>query len=214
MSASATTATSSVTTQPPQKPLPDYDKVNLKFFTAYNQKLVNEKQSLLKQIVAMKTELKEKDTEARLHARKSDRQIEQVLQESLKHQWEAAERNSKLTQAAILIQCLRQENEDEKKRHQRLLEEVLRGGGGGYVSATNEYSSNIMASPEKPTTNNNNPVLHFCVACQAYSADTIILPCGHLCLCNEHVGVMSERNQLALCPVCKMEVTGVCRVKG
>ena len=93
-------------------------------------------------------------------------------------------------------------------------DKVEREGGEDQPTAATMISLTALVSPEKPTTNNNQSSLHFCVVCQAYTADTAILTCGHVCLCNEHTVVMSERNQLSNCPVCKMEVTGVCRLKG
>jgi hypothetical protein len=74
-----------------------------------------------------------------------------------------------------------------------------------------------FASPQKAAAPTHLPALieaPFCVACQTQSADVCLVPCGHICLCFDHVCTMQTLAQLTLCPVCKAGVESVCRVNG
>ncbi len=53
----------------------------------------------------------------------------------------------------------------------------------------------------------------FCIACQSHTADTLILNCGHVCLCYEHAKQMQNNGQLHVCPVCKCTASGICKVR-
>jgi hypothetical protein len=55
---------------------------------------------------------------------------------------------------------------------------------------------------------------HFCVVCQAHTADTVITSCGHLCLCFEHAVTMQTQGRLTRCPLCNKPVAGICRAVG
>ena len=54
----------------------------------------------------------------------------------------------------------------------------------------------------------------FCVVCQDYTADTLVIPCGHLCVCNYHGVMMRAQGRLTKCPLCSKSSTGICRAVG
>ena len=68
------------------------------------------------------------------------------------------------------------------------------------------------ASQAASTHQNDGNTAAFCVVCQTYTADTLLLPCGHLCLCYSHALSMQSDRILRVCPLCKKECQGISRV--
>jgi hypothetical protein len=82
---------------------------------------------------------------------------------------------------------------------------------GESSSSSNIFNMRGTVSSSPSTSGSTQP---FCVVCQAHTADTMILNCGHICLCHDHAVLMQENNQLDACPVCKMACVQICRVRG
>ena len=78
----------------------------------------------------------------------------------------------------------------------------LAGASGGYVA---EVGSGHDKDPSGRA---------FCVVCQDHTADTLVLPCGHLCVCNYHGVTMQAQGRLTKCPLCSRPSTGICRAVG
>jgi uncharacterized coiled-coil protein SlyX len=68
------------------------------------------------------------------------------------------------------------------------------------------------AAAVAPSSTSALPVAAFCVVCQANTADTLILPCGHMCLCYSHAMSMQIDRILKVCPVCKQSCQKISRV--
>lgn len=54
----------------------------------------------------------------------------------------------------------------------------------------------------------------FCIICQLYHANIMLVPCGHICLCQEQAFHMQNNSQLGACPICKSNVRTSCKVNG
>jgi hypothetical protein len=77
------------------------------------------------------------------------------------------------------------------------------------------HASSAASTSTSPALENGNEaptVPAFCVVCQTYTADTIIQPCGHICLCYSHVLTMQSEQILKICPLCKQICRGISRV--
>jgi hypothetical protein len=90
------------------------------------------------------------------------------------------------------------------------------GLGDEHIAAVSKFTSPVRAGGANGSTNDpaNSIKPPFCVACQSYTADVCLVPCGHICLCYDHVCTMQSMGQLTFCPLCKSAVEAVCRVNG
>jgi len=80
-----------------------------------------------------------------------------------------------------------------------------RRGGGGRKNKKQHHA----AEPELPP----QPQLEKedeCSVCLDAKKDTVIIPCGHLCVCNPCATVLAVTNSYK-CPICRGEIEGVCR---
>lgn len=84
-----------------------------------------------------------------------------------------------------------------------------------------EFCSNdkLLSSPQLGLSSNLHSPLNsstlslFCVVCQAKTADTVLLNCGHVCLCSEHAQTMFDNDNQFRCPVCKQRCDRVCKLR-
>eukprot|EP01041_Mallomonas_annulata_P002921 gene2921-5735_t len=60
----------------------------------------------------------------------------------------------------------------------------------------------------------NPSVTHFCVVCADDTADTVLHPCGHLCVCYEHGVELKKSATQNKCPLCAEPIDMLIKVKG
>jgi hypothetical protein len=83
-----------------------------------------------------------------------------------------------------------------------------------FAAAGEVRETSLAASPPPLAAAVAEPPAAFCVVCQTYTADTLLLPCGHLCLCYSHALSMQIDRILRVCPVCKQSCQGISRQGG
>jgi Zinc finger, C3HC4 type (RING finger) len=74
-------------------------------------------------------------------------------------------------------------------------------------AATQSFPVPTSTSLSSSSSSNSGPKAPLCVVCQEYKANVILLPCGHICLCEEHETAMKSSNKLSTCPCCQQPVS-------
>ena len=189
--------------------------------------------SLQEQLYDMETERRKARMDLVVMVRKADRRFQEEWRtrkawnvektefrdkiSMLQQQAQLAERTADLEVAA------RTAMKQQLSRVRTLL--AAEGGGVG-----NSDAVAAMLAELAPVTNSTLPVVPvsraspggvsnyikapFCVICQSHTADTMLLSCGHICMCHDHALQMDLTGNLRVCPLCKAVVTGTCRAKG
>jgi hypothetical protein len=71
--------------------------------------------------------------------------------------------------------------------------------------------NNLTATSSKDV-DKNSFSLPVCSVCLGNNADTILLPCGHVCLCQKDAESLSASGQLSKCPICSQRVENTNKV--
>lgn len=187
------------------------------------------------ELTAARDLVKEKDKQCRILVRKFDKRFD--LEKVARRQW--LQEKSRLTGRVVELECqnsLREaqlvQSMQDKARvmailypaeaqshshppshpqlHPQLHPSVSVSSGTGTGMAHSQSAPLLPLLPASPLPSSG---AAFCVVCQDHTADTLLLPCSHMCLCHKHAVLMQANHQLDTCPLCKEPCSQVCRAR-
>lgn len=117
----------------------------------------------------------------------------------LRHLWKEQKENldmkiseEKLKNNDLHAQILKLEHDNNILRIRMRSMDTASSSGLEEQVASSERCFEAIQAVRKP----------FCVVCQDYTANVLIVECGHICLCEDHVKSMTHQGSLTKCPLC------------
>eukprot|EP01041_Mallomonas_annulata_P007524 gene7524-15407_t len=200
------------------------------------QQLTTKHRRLEDKLDSMETELRIARSDLEVTIRKADRRFEQEKISRRGWKIEKDILTYELDEAKRELQLERMRREDETRVKHRIEQQLLQVRSLLGLPASDSSSSELISSTDptvtttftttstsslaSPSASAQSPShglkisAPFCVICQANTADTMVLNCGHICLCSDHARHMTVNRQLDHCPLCKEACIGICRVQG
>jgi chromosome segregation ATPase len=164
-----------------------------------NQKVVKDEHARHRKKVAAQLKTAKADAE---DARKE-------LKHNVKYMAEENLRKAKITWKAMIegAKGVMVKLERQEEGHQQEVERMTQGHEQAVGQLTGAHASALYEVRDQVSTLEENlNASTFCCVCDANQKDTVLEPCGHVCLCEECATTVTRTDNK--CPLCTVEITG------